>query len=88
LDLNTDEALVVENSPLGVKAAVNAGIRFIITLNNSPLNLEDFQNLPKDMRNLDKIVFKDTKSAADFLIKWSEGISDGGADSVTNSKSG
>lgn len=85
LDLNNDEALVVENSPLGVRAAVNAGIRFIITLNNSPLNLEDFQNLPNDMKNLDKIVFKDTKAAADFLIKWSGGIANGGGDIATNS---
>ena len=73
LNLNADEALVVENSPLGVNAAVNAGIKFIITFNNSPLKLDDFQNLPNDKKHLDKILFKDTKSAADYLIRWKDG---------------
>ncbi|HKR74886.1 MAG TPA: HAD family phosphatase [Candidatus Nitrosocosmicus sp.] len=79
LDLDADDALVVENAPLGVTAAVNAGIKFIITLNNSPLKLDDFQNLPKDKGHLDKILFKDTKSAADYLLKWNAGSGDNAA---------
>lgn len=72
LGLKADEALVVENSPLGVNSAVKAGIKFIITLNNTPLSLDDFQNLPADDGSREKIIFKDTKSAANFLINWCE----------------
>jgi len=70
LGLNADEALVVENSPLGVNSAVKAGIKFIITLNNTPLKLDDFQNLPNEEKQREKVLFKDTKSAANHLLKW------------------
>lgn len=73
LGLKTNEALVVENSPLGVNSAVKAGIQFIITLNNTPLQLDDFQNLPKGKERLEKVLFKDTKSATSYLLNWCGG---------------
>jgi HAD superfamily hydrolase (TIGR01549 family) len=73
INLSAGDALVVENSPLGVNSAVKAGIKFIVTLNNTPLLLDDFQNLPQNERDREKVVFKDTKSASDHLYKWSSG---------------
>lgn len=73
LGLKTNEALVVENSPLGVNSAVKAGIQFIITLNNTPLQLDDFQNLPNGKERLEKVLFKDTKSATSYLLNWCGG---------------
>ena len=58
------EALVVENAPLGVRAANNAGIRCIVTLNNTPLKTSDFDGLISE-----ELIFPDTKSAASFLKK-------------------
>lgn len=72
LGLNANEAIVVENSPLGVNSAVKAGIKFIITLNNTVLTLGDFQNLPNDDGQREKILFKDTKSASSLLLEWCE----------------
>jgi beta-phosphoglucomutase len=74
LGLKTNEALVVENSPLGVNSAVKAGIQFIITLNNTPLQLDDFQNLPNGKERLEKVLFKDTKSATSYLLNWCGGV--------------
>src|SRR5918911_4197130 len=65
LNLNNNEALVVENAPLGIKSANDAGIQSIVTLNTSPLAIDDF----KDLISKDRI-FKDTKSAGRFLKKW------------------
>ncbi len=45
MGLKESEAIVVENAPLGVKAANNAGIRCIVTLNNTPLKISDFEGL-------------------------------------------
>src|SRR5205809_849738 len=46
MNLKPSEALVVENSPLGVEAANKAGIPYIVTLNNSPLDISsDFGSL-------------------------------------------
>ena len=45
MSLKESEAIVVENAPLGVKAANNAGIRCIVTLNNTPLKISDFEGL-------------------------------------------
>ena len=71
MQLHSSEAKVVENSPLGVEAAIRAGISYIITLNNTPLDASsDFKGLipvDKDTRN---ILFKDTESAASFLKEW------------------
>ena len=67
MNLKPSECIVVENAPLGVEAANNAGIKCIITLNNTPLNiLYDFDNLIlKETK-----VFQNTKSAIDFLKRW------------------
>lgn len=65
LNLDNNEALVVENAPLGIKSANNAGIQSIVTLNTSPLALDDFKDLIPEDR-----IFKDTKSAGRFLKKW------------------
>ena len=70
LGLKPNQALVVENSPLGVNSAVKAGIQFIVTLNNTPLRLDDFDNLPTDKDKLEKVLYKDTKSATSHLINW------------------
>ena len=65
LNLNNNEALVVENAPLGIKAANDAGIQSIVTLNTSPLAIDDFKELISEDR-----IFKDTISAGRYLKKW------------------
>jgi beta-phosphoglucomutase-like phosphatase (HAD superfamily) len=62
LNLEPSEALVVENAPLGVKAANNADIPCIVTLNTSPLTIADFKGLVSE-RN----IFKNSKSTREFL---------------------
>ena len=62
LNAMPSDALVVENSPLGVTAANNAHIPCIITLNTSPLTISDFKGLVSEER-----IFKDTNSARKFL---------------------
>ena len=62
---NPSDAMVVENAPLGVKAANNAGIPCIVTLNTSPLTIGDFEDLISKDR-----IFKDTASAGKFLKNW------------------
>ena len=42
MNLTPSEAIVVENSPLGIEAANRAGIPYIVTLNNTPLEMSDF----------------------------------------------
>jgi beta-phosphoglucomutase len=71
LNLKPSDAIIVENAPLGAESAKRADIKFIITLNNTPLKLSDFRALlPDDKNKFDDIVFKDTKSASKFLIDW------------------
>ncbi len=70
LKLKTSEALVVENSPLGIESAMKAHIEYIITLNNTPLELTDFHSIPSDNDFVIKRVYKDTRSAGKFLIDW------------------
>jgi HAD superfamily hydrolase (TIGR01509 family) len=65
LNLDNNEALVVENAPLGVKSANDAAIPSIVTLNTSPLAIDDFKDLISEDR-----IFKDTISAGRFLKKW------------------
>jgi beta-phosphoglucomutase len=65
MGLKETEAIVVENAPLGVKAANNAGIRCIVTLNNTPLKISDFDGLISD-----ESIFPDTNSAGSFLKKY------------------
>ncbi len=64
LNLNNNEALVVENAPLGIKSANDAGINSIVTLNTSPLAIDDFKELISKDR-----IFKDTISARRYLKK-------------------
>jgi HAD superfamily hydrolase (TIGR01509 family) len=71
LNLKPSEAVIVENAPLGVESAIRAGVGFIITLNNTPLELADFKGLlPNNEKEADKIIYKDTKSASKFLMDW------------------
>ena len=67
MNIKPSECIVVENAPLGVEAANNAGIKCIITLNNTPLDISsDFDNLIlKETK-----IFHNTKSTIDFLKKW------------------
>jgi beta-phosphoglucomutase len=69
MGLKESEAIVVENAPLGVKAANNAGIRCIITLNNTPLKISDFEGLI-----VSGSIFPNTSSASSFLKEYSETI--------------
>jgi beta-phosphoglucomutase len=70
LRLKPSEALVVENSPLGVDSATKAKLEYIITLNNTPLELSDFQGIPNNVDFVSKRIFEDTQSARKFLIEW------------------
>jgi|SRR5687768_18115257 len=69
MGLKESEAIVVENAPLGVKAANNAGIRCIVTLNNTPLKISDFEGLI-----VSSSIFPNTSSASSFLKKYCETI--------------
>jgi beta-phosphoglucomutase-like phosphatase (HAD superfamily) len=67
MNIKSSDCIVVENAPLGVEAANKAGIRCIITLNNTPLEVSyDFRNLISKETQ----IFLDTKSTIDFLRKW------------------
>ena len=72
LNLEPSQAIVIENSPLGVEAAHNARIPFIVTLNNTPLDMQvDFDFLLRiDKREREGRPFKNTKSAAAYLKSW------------------
>jgi beta-phosphoglucomutase len=64
-NLIPSDALVIENSPLGVKASKNAGIKPIVVLNNSPLSANDFVHLISH-----DSIYRETKSIEDKLVKW------------------
>ena len=67
MNIKSSECIVVENAPLGVEAANKAGIRCILTLNNTPLDIsKDFTNIISKETQ----IFRDTKSTTDFLRKW------------------
>jgi beta-phosphoglucomutase len=69
MNLSPSQVIVVENSPLGVEAANRAGLKSIITLNNSPLDIhKDFKGVLSS--DSEKLTFNDTRSASDFLKKW------------------
>jgi len=70
MNLMPSEAIVVENSPLGIEAATKAGIPYIITLNNTPLDISDFGNLKSKKDEENSIIFRDTISASNFLKEW------------------
>jgi beta-phosphoglucomutase-like phosphatase (HAD superfamily) len=69
MNLTPSEALVVENSPLGIEAANKAGIPYIVTLNNTPLEISDFGSLLEGDK-LNNRIFKDTKASRNFLKDW------------------
>jgi beta-phosphoglucomutase len=69
MGLKETEAIVVENAPLGVKAANNAGLRCIVTLNNTPLKLSDFDGLIAR-----ESIFPNTNSASSFLKEHCQNI--------------
>jgi beta-phosphoglucomutase len=69
MGLTESEALVVENAPLGVKAANNAKIRCIVTLNNTPLKLSDFEDLIEQ-----ESIFPNTNSAISFLREYCQNV--------------
>jgi beta-phosphoglucomutase-like phosphatase (HAD superfamily) len=72
MKLEPSQAIVVENSPLGVEAAHNAHIPFIITLNDTPLDIHvDFDFLMRlDEGEREGRIFVDTKAAAGYLKNW------------------
>jgi beta-phosphoglucomutase len=69
MNLTPSEAIVVENSPLGIEAANKAGIPCIVTLNNTPLEISDFGSLLEGDK-LNNRICKDTKAATSFLKDW------------------
>jgi beta-phosphoglucomutase len=71
-NLNRKDALIVENSPFGIMSAYHADVRYIITLNNTPLTISDFHNfLPIPIKNgFRKYIFKDTKLTKGFILDW------------------
>ena len=71
MDLKPSEAIVVENAPLGIQAAIRAGIEYIVTLNNTPLDIStNFKGTISFEDKERNKVFKDTKSASSFLKEW------------------
>ena len=71
MNLRPSEVIIVENSPLGVEAANKAGLKYIVTLNNTPLDISsDFKGLISKGNNDNNSVFKDTKSASNLLKDW------------------
>ena len=71
MNLKPSEAIVVENAALGVEAAIRAGIEYIVTLNNTPLDISsDFKGITSFADREKNKIFKDTKSASNFLKKW------------------
>jgi beta-phosphoglucomutase len=67
MNIKSSDCIIVENAPLGVEAANKAGIKCIITVNNTPLEVSsDFPNVISK----ETIIFRDTKSTIDFLRKW------------------
>lgn len=65
MKIDTAEAIVVENAPLGVEAAFNAGLQCIIVLNNTPLQMKDFKLMTDYGR-----IFEETKYATKLLETW------------------
>ncbi|MFL6469701.1 MAG: hypothetical protein ACJ71H_02505, partial [Nitrososphaeraceae archaeon] len=59
------QTIVVENAPLGVQAANNAGIKCVVVLNNSPLMVSDFKSLISQDQ-----IFKETRSTKNVLQSW------------------
>jgi beta-phosphoglucomutase len=67
MNLKSSEAIVVENSPLGVEAAKRAGISYVLVMNNTPLDMSsDFGDVEVE----DNRIFRDTRSAGSLLKDW------------------
>lgn len=69
MGLTESDAIVVENAPLGVKAANKAKLKCIVTLNNTPLKLSDFEGLIAQ-----ESIFPNTSSAISFLKEYCQNI--------------
>ena len=80
LNVRPFDAVVVENAPLGVKAANSAGISCIVTLNTSPLAISDFKGLISEDH-----IFTDTSLARNFLSDWCHSYSKGYLTKLTKS---
>ena len=65
MKIDTAEAIVVENAPLGVEAAIKAGLQCIIVLNNTPLQMKDFKLMTDYSR-----IFEETKYTTTLLETW------------------
>jgi len=65
MKIDTAEAIIVENAPLGVEAAIKAGLQCIIVLNNTPLQMKDFKLMTDYSR-----IFEETKYATKLLETW------------------
>jgi beta-phosphoglucomutase len=63
--IDKKDAIVVENAPLGVKAANLAGIQSLVVLNNTPLCRQDFRSLVNQNR-----IFNETRCALKMLNDW------------------
>ena len=69
MNLSPSQVIVVENSPLGIEAANRAGLKSVITLNNTPLDIHnDFNEVMTS--DPEKFTFNDMKSATSFLKNW------------------
>ena len=45
MDLMPSETIVIENAPLGVETTIKQGLIYIVTLNNTPLDISsDFKD--------------------------------------------
>jgi beta-phosphoglucomutase len=67
MGLAESDAIVIENAPIGIRAANNAHIKCIVTLNNTPLQLSDFEGLVEH-----ELMFADTRSVISFLKEYCE----------------
>jgi beta-phosphoglucomutase-like phosphatase (HAD superfamily) len=56
MNISLQEAVVVENAPLGAKAASNACIDCFVVLNNTPLTRSDFSGMITQDRIFEKTV--------------------------------
>jgi beta-phosphoglucomutase len=65
MNVKPSQTMVVENAPLGVQAANNAGTECIVVLNNTPLMVSDFKSLISEA-----VIFKETRSAKNVLQSW------------------
>ena len=65
MNLKPSQTVIVENAPLGVQAANNAGIKCVVVLNNSPLMVSDFKSLISQDE-----IFKETRLTKNVLQSW------------------